>query len=249
MASQRVRRFIPARRDQAQSPGSYRDYLVAIPFLLTAGALTFDVGYFSGVDINFFTLFSLSEHVLFALEALPSVFAVVFIGSLFIFWIRSRNWSLGGLGLRLHSDAWLWLRLLLAIGLYFAMIAIVFFFGVNYVVAIVGYLFVFIAAVLLAPRLLTDRITLSLLAAVVALFAIFFLGMFISRSYVQNTEIDHQLRMMDGVVQGKVIRSGERGMLFVDVINHRVRFHKMGPSERVEYGAAFLARSLIGFVW
>jgi hypothetical protein len=34
-------------------------------------AIAFDLGYFSSLDINMFTLFSLSEHILFSLEALP----------------------------------------------------------------------------------------------------------------------------------------------------------------------------------
>jgi inner membrane protein involved in colicin E2 resistance len=36
----------------------------------------FDVGYFFGVGIDYFTLFSLSEHIGFALEALPVALAI-----------------------------------------------------------------------------------------------------------------------------------------------------------------------------
>lgn len=53
-----------------------KDLIVAIPLLVTAIAATFDVGYFSGIDINYFTLFSLSEHLVFALEALPMALVV-----------------------------------------------------------------------------------------------------------------------------------------------------------------------------
>jgi hypothetical protein len=46
--------------------------LVPVVSLIAAGiAVSFDVGYFYGVGIDYFTLFSLSEHILFALEALP----------------------------------------------------------------------------------------------------------------------------------------------------------------------------------
>src|SRR4051812_36996300 len=51
-----------------------KEYLVAIPILGTGSALTFDVGYFYGIDINFFTIFSLPEHLVFALEAAPLAF-------------------------------------------------------------------------------------------------------------------------------------------------------------------------------
>ncbi|MBI5313368.1 MAG: hypothetical protein HZB28_09680 [Methylocystis sp.] len=40
-------------------------------------AVTFNLGYFYGIDINLFTLFSLSEHILFAVEALPIAFIIV----------------------------------------------------------------------------------------------------------------------------------------------------------------------------
>jgi hypothetical protein len=60
----------------APSSSAIKDYFVFVPFVLSAGAVTFDLGYFYGIDIKFFTLFTLSEHLLFALEALPSVFVI-----------------------------------------------------------------------------------------------------------------------------------------------------------------------------
>lgn len=44
---------------------------VVAPLLASAAAIAFDVGYFWGVDINYFTVFSLSEHLTFSFEALP----------------------------------------------------------------------------------------------------------------------------------------------------------------------------------
>src|SRR5260370_36792114 len=58
------------------------ELLSYVPFVYGLGAilaLSFDVGYFSAVNINWFTFFSLSEHLLFALEALPAAFALSFI--------------------------------------------------------------------------------------------------------------------------------------------------------------------------
>jgi hypothetical protein len=48
---------------------------VALPLFGSALALTYDVGFFYGLDISYFTLFSLAEHIVFALEALPAAFA------------------------------------------------------------------------------------------------------------------------------------------------------------------------------
>jgi hypothetical protein len=54
------------------NPLSYGFYLVALL------ALIFDVGYFGAIDINLFTNFSISEHFLFSVEALPTALLVVF---------------------------------------------------------------------------------------------------------------------------------------------------------------------------
>ncbi len=45
--------------------GFLKDQLLLVPALGTALAIAYDVGYFNGVDISFFTLFSISEHIVF----------------------------------------------------------------------------------------------------------------------------------------------------------------------------------------
>jgi hypothetical protein len=51
--------------------------------LIAFGAgLCFEDGYFSGMDINMYTFFSLSEHVLFSIEAIPMVLVPSLAGSL-----------------------------------------------------------------------------------------------------------------------------------------------------------------------
>jgi len=51
-----------------------RELLVFVPLLGSALAVAFDVGYSTGLDLRFFTFFSLTEHITFALEALPFAF-------------------------------------------------------------------------------------------------------------------------------------------------------------------------------
>jgi hypothetical protein len=50
---------------------SWKDMTAAAPFIATSFAFAFNVGYFWSIDIGWFSLFSLSEHVVFALRALP----------------------------------------------------------------------------------------------------------------------------------------------------------------------------------
>src|SRR6202521_1018906 len=51
-------------------------YIAYIPLLGAAVALIFDVGCFYAIQINLFTLFSLSEHIVFAIQAFPIALAV-----------------------------------------------------------------------------------------------------------------------------------------------------------------------------
>jgi hypothetical protein len=53
-----------------------------LPILIPLGgsllAVLFDAGYFWAVEINLFTLFTLSEHIVFAIQALPFVIFTMF---------------------------------------------------------------------------------------------------------------------------------------------------------------------------
>lgn len=54
----------------------YEKLFPVVPLIGTSIAVFFDVGYFYGVGIDYFTLFSLTEHIGFALEALPIALAI-----------------------------------------------------------------------------------------------------------------------------------------------------------------------------
>jgi hypothetical protein len=58
---------------------SIEKYITYIPLLAATIALSFDVGFFYAIEINFFTLFSLSEHILFVLQALPAAIVLLFV--------------------------------------------------------------------------------------------------------------------------------------------------------------------------
>ena len=55
---------------------SLKDALIAIPFLASALALTWEVGYFGRISGGAFGLFSIAEHLTFALQALPIALVV-----------------------------------------------------------------------------------------------------------------------------------------------------------------------------
>src|SRR5687768_16252981 len=51
---------------------------IVLPAAATLLAISYDVGYFIGIDLRFFTFFSLSEHIVFALVALPLIILLLF---------------------------------------------------------------------------------------------------------------------------------------------------------------------------
>jgi hypothetical protein len=57
--------------EEAVTNWSLKDALIAIPFLASALALTWEVGYFIRIRGGAFGLFSIPEHLTFALQALP----------------------------------------------------------------------------------------------------------------------------------------------------------------------------------
>jgi hypothetical protein len=57
--------------EEAVAKWSLKDALIVIPFLASALALTWEVGYFARIGGGAFGLFSIAEHLTFALQALP----------------------------------------------------------------------------------------------------------------------------------------------------------------------------------
>src|SRR5260221_508806 len=55
-----------------------KDAVLFIPAAATLLAVSYDVGYFFEIDLQFFTFFSLGEHIVFALMALPQVLVLLF---------------------------------------------------------------------------------------------------------------------------------------------------------------------------
>src|SRR5579862_3972812 len=99
----------------------YLSYLIALL------AVTFDVGYFSALDINLFTIFSVSEHLLFSLEAIPT--AMLTIGGIilvYFIWrydiqrsvLRSKKFSVTHLRIGQYSQTF-FLTAIPLLGLYF----------------------------------------------------------------------------------------------------------------------------------
>jgi hypothetical protein len=62
-----------------------RKSLITIPVLGYTLAIVYDVGFFYAIDMRLFSLFSITEHLVFALEALPLAMLIAIIGVLSFF--------------------------------------------------------------------------------------------------------------------------------------------------------------------
>jgi hypothetical protein len=73
-----------------------KDFLLLVPLVGSALAVTFDVGYFSGINITLFTFFALTEHIVFALEVFPGAVLGALVIGLFIFYSQPVKAALRG---------------------------------------------------------------------------------------------------------------------------------------------------------
>jgi hypothetical protein len=199
------------------------------PIFASAIALTFDVGYFSGIDINYFTLFSLSEHLVFALEALPLAFPVVAVFLLYMFafkWgeLRStpkRDAKITKATLRDHLHKFWVFEAFILLLLTFSI------FRHNAVGIVVGFGILIAGIVMrLAPWFFLTTAVLFTYGAIFLLTLTFVAGYEAARTYLAYDFAPQVLSMNDRELHGKLIRSGERGILFHDISTREILFLK-----------------------
>src|SRR5471030_1842171 len=61
---------------------SKTQYVISVPFLASALALTWEIGFFARIRGGSFGLFTLAEHLTFALQALPLALAVTSVAAM-----------------------------------------------------------------------------------------------------------------------------------------------------------------------
>lgn len=205
-----------------------KDALIFVPIAGTAIAVAFDVGYFWGVDINWFTFFSLSEHILFALEALP-VGLVVGACVVLVCGVLPK---IGGAGMQTNKAQRVTgarIRALLRrnIGeILIGLSGVVSFILGNYGDAIVSLALVVIMVCVRFVPLERRIYVLIPISVVLVLFIPFAAGRSIARNYISGTTVLHTLVTPEGNVEGRVVRSGDKGVLFVDTKMRTVELRK-----------------------
>lgn len=211
--------------------------LVAIvPLVILALALTFDVGYFSAIDINLFTLFSLSEHLVFAAEAIPlvlvvSFFGVVTIGVAGIFVVKQQEDLKVGANKKSAKPARLnlfWAAyMLFAIGLTYYLKQYIFS-AFNAAVFILGIIVSLMPRWAIAAVLALGKVGAVAAVTIVLFILVFGVGYGVADGYVQKYETPRNVLRLKNAPDtfAKVIRSGDKGVMFVNA-EGRVMFVRM----------------------
>lgn len=198
-----------------------KDILVALPVLGAALAVTYDVGYFWGLNINFFSAFSLQEHIAFALEYIPfalAISSIAFILPILAQWawkegqvtaqrdVRSGrrtpfykvriNWLL--FACCFYDVFWCWYS--------------------QSATSFVGLSFFVAALIVTAFRVtLAHILSLFFLAASFAFAVAFSLGFNSANSYRKSEKYSQTVTPLQGApIKAKIVRSGDKGLLFFD---------------------------------
>ena len=210
------------------------DFLVYLPLVGAVAAVTFDLGYFSGIDINLFTLFSLSEHIMFSIEATPVVFAVMFAmlaiatagGGISSIQSKIETLEEPIVGYGFLGSFFLLATVTLALTKQFWpehrwTVALVIL-AVGSILLIAG-----------RPKILRSQSNQLLIVTFAILFGVFCLGHFLAQSYIADGQIFQRIETTTGKMDGKLIRSGDRGMLFVDTASN-IAFIKWDEITRIQ---------------
>jgi hypothetical protein len=236
---------------------SARELLVALPILGTTLAITYDVGFFYGIDIGYFTLFSLAEHIVFALEAIPAAFVGALMVPMGIF-----SWQLGERALekargpitaetpaeereriqaRLDArqkrmDRWhlSFSVCVLALGILLFIISKELLFAPAAIVAglygLTGYVF--------PPKeyFRNPAYFAGTFYTIMFIVTAFSLGLFSAHRYVSDSPPTTSIAINGaiGELKGRLIRSGDRGVMFFDTNAKRVDFLMWGNIKGIQ---------------
>jgi hypothetical protein len=226
--------------EEGETAIGVKEIAVVIPILGSALAITYNVGYFWSLDIKMFTMFSLAEHLVFALEALP---IALMVAVSVVFWTAS--FTLGRKHGRENAETaerlieanaitrkevekqkraeriMVFVLAMLSVALGIAIIWVGVYVGGVVLLAGSLYFILFqLAPVFKDPPIPQMWISISILAIAFAV------GVQVQTGEYNSETITHSMKV-DGVeFKGKLLRSGDKGLLFTEDQPKQIRFVK-----------------------
>ena len=198
------------------------------PLLGTLLALIYDVGYFWGIDPAFFSMFSLSEHLVFASQAIPLavLMTVSVLGGLA--WLLNYERSAvenGGVPTRMRPIVPARRRRIQKGIFWFFVIAVPLngFFGNYEAVFLLLIVILIMWGVDIAP--FERQLFVPGAVFIVGVTATFNIGVGVAHSQMRFSEPFHRIEYKSGAsAEGRVLRAGERGFLIFDLATKRARY-------------------------
>lgn len=194
-----------------------KEFIVLVPLLGSALAIIYDSGFFTGLNTHYFTFFSLNEHIVFALAVLPPalLFALVI-----CFVYLARTPKRRPMSLR---------RLIAGIALALSLTAFGYFLFRATDLAVLTGIMCGLTLLFGWSQRLTSRLIFGCMTAAFVAFSLGYadagsvLELYKPSSilgYFQRQQLKTiVLTKNDAAIEARLIRSGDRGVLFLDIKN------------------------------
>jgi hypothetical protein len=191
-----------------------KEYLVALPLLGTTLAISYDVGYFSWLDFDLFNVFSVAEHIAFAMQLVPFI-----VGASMIMIISSIAESILKQGNTNKRHATLIALSALVVVVFAAVCFYIFEDKSLFLAFCIGIGFVAILIVILTmivPRIFFEENVIVLTAASLLAVSSLILGVDAARQTQNNRSYKYFVETTDDTeIPAKILRSGDRGLLIL----------------------------------
>lgn len=209
--------------------------LISISSVITLSiAITFDVGYFFGIDINMFTFFTLSEHVLFSIQWLPLSIVLLLYGIFFVFLIYSNRREATQSSIRRYQKSMIALLLFSIAALFYIIYTVAL--DRDYMLALAIMLILAFCCGIIAGITILSGISYSTKLAILSLdiYTMMLVSAF-SLGYALGWARTHKNFTFNYIVstnrgddkfRGRIIRAGDKGVLFLRAPNNEIVFLK-----------------------
>lgn len=225
-----------------------KELAVLVPLLGTAIAITYDVGFFWGLEINYFSFFSLTEHIVFAIEALPLALAVSFAVTVqfvlaSVFGQRHKETAERATSaldlpkqLEWYNKSIARTKRAMLVGGVFSLASLVvgWFVGVplsvlalNFCLVLYALGFYFYSNILSSPFFIANYVGIG------SLLVTFAAGVDVQEWFVRRGKIVHAISLENSELTGRVVRAGERGVLFFNPGSREISFVRWDAVKRV----------------
>jgi hypothetical protein len=189
-----------------------KEYLVVLPLFGTTLAVSFDVGYFGWLDFDLFNVFSVSEHIAFAMQLVPFIVVasmIMIVSSITESMLRRGQTNrrrttliaLSGLVIVVFGSVCFYI--FNATGVFMA-----FCIGVGFIAILL------VILIMLVPRIFAEENILVLAAASLLLVSSLVLGVDTARQSQNSHAYKYLIQTTDdGEITARILRSGDRGLL------------------------------------